>query len=176
MASGKAKTLMGGGALALAIGIITVFEGTKTTGYLDPVGVATICTGHTGPDVVVGKSVEMEVCDDLLAEDSAWAFEALGRSVPEAMTLPPHTRAAMVSFIFNVGEPKFRSSPIPALLNAGKIKAACEALLPYNSAKKRDKFGNVVIDPKTGKPVLEFLRGLARRREAERKLCLGEAW
>jgi lysozyme len=165
-----------GGAMMLAVGIVGTFEGTKQTAYIDPVGIPTICTGHTGPEVHAGDTVTKEVCDDLLAQDLSGAFSALDRNVPNAAVLPAYTRAAMASFIYNLGESAFKSSPMPAMLAAGRIEAACDALLPYNTATKRDKRGNPVIDPKTGKKVKVFLKGLARRREAERHLCRGEAW
>jgi lysozyme len=172
----KAKAAAGG-ALALAIGIIAVFEGTRTTAYIDPVGVPTICTGHTGPEVKVGDTVTREVCNDLLAHDMGWAFSELDQDVPNASALEPWTRAAMASFIYNLGGPAFRTSPIDDLLRLGKVTDACDAMLPYNMGPDYDaKTGKVKRDPKTGKPLKKVYAGLMRRREAERHLCRGEPW
>lgn len=175
-----AKTKTGaaaGGALLLAIGLIAAFEGTKKTAYMDPAGIPTICTGHTGAEVKVGQIATDDMCRDLLEHDTAWAFAAEEKTLDHPESLDPWTRAAMASFIYNLGVGAWTSSPMPGLLNLGKVTAACNALLPYNMAPATDPVtGKVLTDPKTGKKVLKFYPGLARRREAERHLCLGEAW
>lgn len=159
MANAKAKAAAGG-ALALAIGLVAVFEGTKTQSYLDVGGIPTICTGHTGPEVAVGQTATADICRDLLAKDMAWAFAAEDKALDHPEQVPVWTRAAMASFIYNLGAGAWVSSPMPGLINLGKYEAACNAMLPYVNVRKDGKLV----------PVL----GLIRRREAERHLCLGE--
>ncbi len=170
----KAKAAAGG-ALMLAIGLVSVFEGTVKHTYIDPAGVPTICTGHTGSDVQPGMVATDAMCRDFLSQDMAWAFAAEDKALDHPEQIPAYTRAAMASFIYNLGVGAWLSSPMPALLNLGKVENACNALLVYNMAPATDANGNVMRD-KNGKVIKKFYPGLARRREAERHLCLGEAW
>lgn len=144
------------GALSIAIQVVSHFEGTELTAYADPVGIPTICTGHTGPTVKLHQTKTAEECDALLAGDLGTAFDAIGRNVNNDIdrNLPPARRAALASFIFNVGEGSFRSSTLLQKLNAGDTRGACDQLTRwvYAGGKK--------------------LNGLVRRREAERELCL----
>lgn len=172
----KAIGSAAGGALMLAIGIVSVFEGTVKHTYIDPAGVPTICTGHTGSDVKPGMGASDEMCRDFLATDIAWAFAVEDRALAHPENVPAPTRAAMASFIYNLGASAWLSSPMPDLLNLGKFNDACNALLPYNMAPVAGPDGKPLRDPQTGKVVKKFYPGLARRREAERHLCRGEAW
>lgn len=56
-----------GGFLAAVIAAAAAFtqpwEGTVYEGYQDVVGIATACTGHTGPEVVLGKVYSQYQCD-----------------------------------------------------------------------------------------------------------------
>lgn len=149
-----------GGALALALGLVGVFEGTRTQAYLDVSGVPTICTGHTGPDVKLGQVATKAMCDDFLGADLTWAFAAVDRCVQNAGSLPPWTRAAAASLAFNIGPNAFCGSTVARRLNEGKVTEACNAILMWNRA---------------GRPPRVVL-GLVNRREAERRLCLGEPW
>jgi lysozyme len=158
MASSKAKTLMGGGALALAIGIITVFEGTVPETYLDPIGIPTVCVGHTGSDVKLGDRKTAEECKALLSADLQIAWEAQARCLVAPEKLEPWTRAAFASFTFNVGTDAFCRSTAAKLLNQGRIPEACAELLKWTKAAGKE------------------LRGLIRRREAEFRLCMGASW
>ena len=65
------------GALLIAGGVVGYFEGTENTAYLDPVGIPTVCTGHTGAEVRAGERLSDERCDALLKEDLGEAFTAL---------------------------------------------------------------------------------------------------
>jgi lysozyme len=63
-------------------------------------------------------------------------------------------KIAYTSFAYNVGSAAFRKSSMVRKLNAGDHKGACNALLAYDMA--------------SGK----HIKGLKRRRIAERNICL----
>ncbi|WP_251978558.1 lysozyme [Salinicola avicenniae] len=150
---------IGGGiglALSISIGMVKHYEGTELESYPDPVGIPTICTGHTGPTVELHQTKTQEECDDLLAGDLGNAFDAIDRYVaPDInVTMPPVRRAALASFIFNVGEGAFRGSTLLERLNAGRVRDACNQLSRWIYAQGQK------------------LEGLVRRRATERDLCL----
>lgn len=150
---------IGGGvglALSLAIGVVQHYEGTETEAYPDPIGIPTICTGHTGADVALGQTRSQAECDELLAGDLGKAFDAIDRDVtPEVnASMPTARRAALASFIFNVGEGAFARSTLLKKLNAGQTRAACNELSHWIYANGRK------------------LAGLVTRRATERQLCL----
>ncbi|SUC27718.1 Phage-related lysozyme (muraminidase) [Providencia rustigianii] len=41
-----------GGLMTLTVAMVTEFEGYKRKPYLDPVGILTVCYGHTGSDII----------------------------------------------------------------------------------------------------------------------------
>jgi lysozyme len=151
ISKGKAAA---GGALIMAVSIIAAFEGYRPAPYADPIGIPTVCYGHTGSDVTLGQPARTaEQCKSLLSADLQTAWDIEDRTI--TVELEPWTRAALASFIFNVGESTWRNSSVLALINQGKVTAACDALLKYHMAGGK------------------ALQGLLRRREAERELCLG---
>lgn len=89
--------------LTLAESLVKTLEGCKLTGYLDSVGKPTIGYGHTGPEVRVGVAVTQEIADHDLLVDLATADARLSAVAPEVSALLDHKRAALVSFVFNVG-------------------------------------------------------------------------
>ncbi|MCT8469460.1 lysozyme [Chromohalobacter canadensis] len=149
----KRRLIVGGtaGALSLATAVVSQFEGYRSEAYRDPVGIPTICYGHTG-DVAMGQTLSQAECKELLAEDLGTAFDAVDRHVD--IDLSPARRAALASFVYNVGEGKFARSTLLERLNAGKMRAACDELNRWVYAGGRK------------------LAGLVKRRAAERKLCL----
>jgi lysozyme len=154
----------GGGALALVIGFLIAKEGLERDAYVDVAGVKTICVGHTGPDVALAQRATRAICEDLLTADLDPVWAAEDKVIRDVGALPAHTRAAVASFIFNVGVDAFRGSSVLRHLNAGRITDACNALLLWTKARAGPQ-GRLVV-----------VRGLINRRVAERQLCLGEAW
>ncbi len=140
--------------LAIAITIVAAFEGLSTKAYKDPVGVTTICYGITKYDrpVKMGDRYSKEECVQFLKEDLIKYKQMVDRCIK--VELPPHRTAAMVSFVYNVGQGNLCKSSVARKLNAGDVKGGCDALLLYNKAKGKK------------------LKGLERRRVAERELCL----
>jgi lysozyme len=120
--------------------------------YLDGGGVPTICVGHTGPDVSLGLTLTQEECDRFFEMDiEEHNIEPLLGDVPTN----DDQFAAMTSLCFNIGREAFRNSTVLKRHKLGNFLGAANAFLLWH-------FDN-------GKPV----RGLMRRREAERRLYLG---
>lgn len=143
--------------VSTAVGILTLilgyFEGSRPVAYLDPIGIPTVCIGHTGPEVVVGRKSTPEECLKYLDKDLqvAWHVVAKYSKVP----LAPWEQVAYASFVFNLGEKSFAESTLLKKLNSGDHVGACNELSKWVNAH--------------GKP----LPGLVKRREFERQLCLG---
>lgn len=120
-----------------AVGIAT-HEGTVPTVYLDPVGIPTVCTGHTGSDTTkadVGKRLSPAACEALLKADTKVAQSAVGRLVTEPVTQEQYD--ALVSFTFNVGGSNLASSTLLRKLNAGDCHGAAAEFPRWNKAKGR---------------------------------------
>lgn len=112
-------------ALSLAgfIGIQS-HEGTVHKVYLDPVGIPTVCSGHTATVTKkdVGKVVSNAVCQRLLAQDVSVAEQYVQKYVTYPLTQQQYD--ALVSFTFNVGGTKFKSSTLLRKHNAGNCFGA----------------------------------------------------
>ena len=139
--------------LGAAVPVIKHFEGKENEAYVDPVGIPTICYGHTG-GVKLGQRLTDAECTELLAGDMLEAAESVNRCVTKPMA--DHQRAAFVSFAFNVGGSKFCKSSIARLASAGRMTEACNQLPRWVYAGGR------------------VLPGLVKRRAAEQALCLGQ--
>lgn len=123
----------------------------------------TIDWGHTGPEVTPGLIHTQTQADDNLAKDLA-VFEAdVSRLVKVNITQRQFD--ALVSFAYNVGSDMdgdgiaegLGDSTLLKKLNAGDIQGAANEFLKWN------KCGGQV------------LRGLTKRRTAERALLLGQS-
>lgn len=139
------------GALSTATAVVSYYEGYEPTAYRDPVGIATICYGHTAT-ARMGQTLSQAECTDLLQADLGTAFAAVDRRAQ--VDLPPPTRAALASFVYNVGEGNFARSTLLRKLNAGDLRGACHELSRWVYAGGRK------------------LNGLVKRRATERELCL----
>jgi lysozyme len=149
----KSKAAAGG--LSIALGLVAYWEGFRQETYLDPVGIPTVCYGHTEKGLVVGETFSFDRCHELLSEDLLKAQAALARMI--IVPLEPNVQASMISFIYNVGAENFRKSTLRKLLNEGRIVDACHELPKWVYAKGKK------------------LKGLVNRRQAEMKMCLGDA-
>ena len=58
-----------GGAIAIAGMMIKDLEGVEYKPYRDVIGVYTICYGHVGKDIMLGKTYTQSECDALLNKD-----------------------------------------------------------------------------------------------------------
>ena len=139
--------------------VIARYEGKKLTSYVDPVGIVTICAGHTGRDVYLGQVKTEFECDALLERDSAIAYKAVSECVNEPVEI--WEGAAMVSLAFNVGPRAFCGSTLVKMVNAGAPpEVFCQQFTRWNK-------GRVV-------GIMTELPGLTKRRERERQVCLGQ--
>lgn len=147
------KTKIGTGVIAAAIGLVAAWEGRSLVAYVDPVGIPTICDGYT-QGVELGDAASPARCDALTEQEVRKALAVVDRSVPQS--LPDGVRVALASFVYNVGPGAYGSSTLLRKLRAGDRVGACNQLprWVYAGGKK--------------------LRGLERRREAERQICLSD--
>ena len=143
-------------AIYIAAPLIELVEGVENKPYMDIAGVKTVCSGITGNDVVWGKTYSNRECRNLLEKH----IQIHGKHVQDAVTYPitPQTRAALISFSYNVGGSAMRKSTAVKLINQGKIEQGCKALGMWTKATVNGK--KVVV------------RGLVNRRNEEIKLCL----
>lgn len=157
MAASNNAKVAAGGLLALVIVIaswlVGPLEGTEPVGYRDIVGVATACTGHTGPGVVVGKRYTPEQCRAWFESDLGIAAEGVDRCV--TVPMKSFQWAAFTSLAFNVGVATFCRSTVARLANAGDMAGACKAIGLYVYAGGQK------------------VRGLVIRRGKEIALCEG---
>lgn len=155
----KQKLLIGAAtaaAIYIAAPLIELVEGVENKPYMDIAGVKTVCAGITGSDVVWGKTYSNRECRNLLEKH----IQIHGKYVQDAVTYPiaPQTRAALISFSYNVGGNAMRKSTAVRLINQGKVEKGCNALGMWNKARVNGK--------------LKVVKGLVNRRNEEIKLCL----
>lgn len=145
------RTAIGlGGALALAVPVVAFYEGNSLRAYRDPIGIPTICYGSTA-GVRMGQIRTQAECDALLAAELGEAIAAVDRLSKQP--LPDTRRAALGSFVYNVGAGAFERSSLLRKLNAGDAAGACAELSRWVYAGG------------------QRLNGLVKRRAAERELC-----
>lgn len=149
--SARLAAAAGGGALAIATALVGYYEGRSLVAYLDPVSIPTICEGFTH-GVQLGDVATDAECDELTRRKLIEYLSVVDRSVP--YRLPEPTRAALGSFVYNVGPGNYRSSTLLRKLRAGDIVGACRELPRWVYAKGK------------------LLRGLVLRREKEMEICL----
>ncbi len=139
------------GALGIATVVVGYFEGRSLVAYFDPVGIITLCEGYTH-GVQLGDVATDEECDELTRKEVVKALAVVDGSV--SYRLPEPTRAALASFVYNVGSGHYRGSTLLRKLRLGDIAGACRELPRWVYAGGKQ------------------LRGLVRRRAAEMELCL----
>jgi len=147
------KALIGSPVAVLASAVIIRWEGERYEPYRDPVGILTVCYGHTGPDIVEGKRYTKEECDALLAADMTIARADVNRCLP--MPKLAHVEAALTSATFNIGAKVVCGSTLQRKALNNDWPGACAELDRWKFAKGRE------------------LRGLVLRRADERALCEG---
>ncbi|QTC00248.1 lysozyme [Alcaligenes sp. SORT26] len=145
------KTKLGSGVVAAAIALVAAWEGRSLVAYVDPVGIPTICEGYT-QGVKLGDVVTPERCDALTEQEVRRALAVVDRSV--TYPLPDEVRVALSSFVYNVGAGAYANSTLLRKLRGRDIDGACRELDRWVYAGGRK------------------LRGLERRRQVERQLCL----
>lgn len=142
-----------------SLDLIKEFEGCRLTAYICPAGVLTIGYGHTSaagaPTVKRGMKITAEEATAILRGDLKKYEAAVDRAIKVPMT--PNQRGALVSLCYNIGPGAFSRSTAVRRMNVGDSRGAAEALTWFNKAGGR------------------VLRGLVRRREAERALFMKDS-
>lgn len=132
----------GAGAFVIAatlLGGTDGLEGRRYTPYLDVAGVLTVCDGHTGADIVKGKTYTDSDCDRLLYTDLKEIQQGVDRLVQ--VPLREFQRAALYSFAYNIGLTAFASSTLLQKLNAGDGLGAREELHRWVFATGKERTG-----------------------------------
>lgn len=147
------RFLLGGlsAAVLLAAPMVSDFEGRRLQAYLDPVSIPTICDGIT-KGVQLGQTKTHAECDDLLFDELKSVEAQVDQKVK--VKLSPQTKAAILSFTYNVGIGAFSQSTLLRRLNANDLTGACKELPRWVYAKG-------IKWP-----------GLVTRRKKEMELCL----
>lgn len=140
--------------LAAAVVLIGAFEGVRTVAYIDPVGIPTICFGHTR-GVEMGDTATMAECNALLKNEVLVHEAGMRRCLTNPDKLPDGAYVAFNSLTYNIGVGAFCRSTLVKKANAGDLVGACNELPRWNKA------GGIPW------------RGLTIRREQERSICLG---
>lgn len=148
-------------ALALAGTIAGAYEGYRAKPYKDPVGIITVCEGHTGRDIVPGKTYTPAECAEFKRKDLLIAEATVDRCITAPLTVGQ--RASLIDFAFNVGPGGrgvkdglcwLKSGAQPALrrkFNAGDYIGACNEYPKWNAQR---------------------LPGITKRRAEEQRVCL----
>jgi GH24 family phage-related lysozyme (muramidase) len=131
--------------------LIMQFEGCRLTAYHDAVGVPTIGYGHTH-GVKMGGHITHEQAEQYLLEDVEDFEHCVNKIFPEGLTQGEFD--ALVSFAFNLGCGALRRSTLARKLAHGDNRGTADEFLKWCHAGHRK------------------LRGLVRRRRAERDLFL----
>lgn len=139
------------------LALIKEFEGCKLTAYKDAVGIWTIGWGTTA---AAGVGIKPEAGMTITQAEADWYLEktvakfAEGVSAALRNNVTDNQFAACVSLAYNIGVPRFAASSVVKWINAGDFEGAANSFLLWNKAGGK------------------VLKGLVRRREAERALFL----
>jgi len=142
-------------AAAMAVPLISKWEGRSLVAYKDIVGVWTICDGET-LGVGRGDMATDAECDRKLAARAKQFSAEISRCLPTDLPMP--MRVAFVSASYNIGSPAFCRSSMSRRALAGDLRGACDALLMWDKGRVNG--------------VLRRIRGLTNRRREEQRLCL----
>lgn len=142
------------------VDLVKEFEGCRLEAYQDSAGYWTIGWGHAETSGIPpipkrGMVITQAEADRLFTE----TLDRFAAEITPLFTRKPTDNqfGAMLSLAYNIGTGAFAKSTCLKRFNAGDIEGAAEALTWFNKAG-----GNV-------------LRGLVRRREAERALFLTDS-
>lgn len=151
MADKRLAKQIGAGAAALLIATVALFEGKVNDPHWDRFAkIWDVCYGET--------TVQMRRYSD--AECKAMLEDRLADYAGPVLATNPELKGhdnqlvAAISLSYNIGNANYRRSTVSRKFRAGDWKGACNAFLAWNRA------GGQVV------------RGLTRRRETERALCL----
>jgi lysozyme len=151
-------SLAGAAAIVIAMGVTPIHEGRSLTAYPDTGGIWTICDGITR-GVKMGDIATHEECDKRLVEELARAANVIDRLV--TVPMPDTRRAALIDWVYNLGEGNFTRSTLLKKLNAGNQIGACNEITRW-----------IYVAGKDCRIRSNGCYGIIRRREQQRKMCL----
>ena len=137
------------------LALIKKFEGCELEAYKCAAGVWTIGYGST-KGVKEGDSISQEDADKLLTHEMK-EYEGYINDLVE-VDLEQNQFDALVSWVFNLGPAKLKSSTLLKVLNAKDYEGVPAQIKRWNKAGGK------------------VLQGLVRRREAESLLFTGKDW
>lgn len=139
------------------IDLVKEFEGLRLDAYKDSVGVWTIGYGTTAmAGVGIKPAAGMKITQPEAEMYLRRGIEKFSNQIRPAITAPINENefGAFLSLAYNIGPGAFAKSTALRRFNAGDKAGAAEAILLFNKAGGR------------------VLKGLSRRREAEKRLFL----
>ena len=145
------------GALAVSAAAlvgIAMHEGYRGEAYRDATGIPTIGYGETAGVKMGDRTTPERALVQLLTSTEKHA-DAIRQCIK--VPLYQHEFDAYVSLSYNIGAGAFCRSTLVKKLNAGDYAGACEEIRRWNRAGGK------------------VLPGLVKRREAEYRMCMGEA-
>ncbi|MCY1197258.1 Phage lysozyme [compost metagenome] len=154
----KILAASGAGAIVIAGILAALFEPGKERGkpYLDPVGVLTVCDGHTGSDIDRKRIYTDAECNAWRDADLATADRAVRRLI--TVPLNDWQRAALIDFTYNLGAGNLEQSTMRRKFNAGDYVGGCAELDRW----VKGRVGGVLVT----------LPGLVTRRDVDKWVCL----
>lgn len=132
--------------------LIKRWEGLELKAYRCPANVLTIGYGSTGDHVKENMVITEKEAEALLLKDLERFEEGVQKLVPD--TINENQFSALVSLAYNIGLTNLKNSTLLKKLVKGDMKGAADQFLVWRKA--------------AGK----VLKGLVKRREAERSLFL----
>lgn len=138
--------------LAVATPMVALYEGKSNTPYADKLagGLMTVCFGETRVEMRRYSDAE---CTAMLQDGIIDFAEGVADRNPELVG-HPNQWAAATSLAYNIGIGNYRRSTVAKRFSAGNWRGACDAFLAWRYAGGRE------------------VKGLLRRRQAERAICL----
>jgi len=150
---GPLVALIGAGAALILVPFVGQWEGNELVPYKDIVGIWTNCQGNT-KNVDPNKVMTPEECETVNEQQLIAHAKPVMACVPGLTRNRPNQLAASVSLAYNIGTTGFCRSTVARRFNAGNWRGGCDAFLMWDKAGGRR------------------IRGLTRRRQAEREICL----
>ncbi len=132
--------------------LIKDLEGLKLKSYRDSGGIWTIGYGSTGPDINEGIVWTKEDCEKRLALDLMVREKQLKHVIQIPLT--ENQKAAIMSFLYNIGFDAFKKSTFLKKLNNCDVAGAADQMLRWNKCNG------------------EIVEGLNNRRARERAVFL----
>ena len=137
--------------------LVTQFEGFSDTVYTDSSGIPTIGFGSCfTPRGIRVNSDHRDITFEEGVQYLEYGLRTCERSIKSLIKTPLTSNqfSALSSFIYNIGSGNFQRSTMRMKLNRGDYKGACNEFWKWRRAGGK------------------ILKGLVRRREAERRLFI----